>query len=274
MSLDNYKHDVFISYSTKDSDVANKICYVLEQNNLKCWIAPRDIASGKIYIDEIAAAIKSTRIVVLIYSKDSQNSKYVDNEINMAFSNNKPILSFNIDDTLPKENMEYYLKVTQWLNAHPNPEDEFETLIIDALKLCNENSDVSIIIDFSDYKQDDLSSHKKDYISLILLFTPLYWFSIIYMGIVSSKKLWALMGVIYLIPTLICLLIYFQIFGQLFLYYPMFILFALLFFIFWAMCIIYGLVIRNEFLTRKSVLRFASSNEEIFDYLYDEYSQI
>ena len=48
MSLDNYKHDVFISYSTKNSDVANKICHVLEQNNLKCWIAPRNIASGKI----------------------------------------------------------------------------------------------------------------------------------------------------------------------------------------------------------------------------------
>ena len=135
MSLDNYKHDVFISYSTKNSDVANKICHVLEQNNLKCWIAPRNIASGKIYIDEIADAIKSTKIVVLIYSEHSQDSKYVSNEINMAFSNNKPIISFNIDDTMPKENMEYYLKVTQWLSAYPNPEDEFETLVVDSLEL-------------------------------------------------------------------------------------------------------------------------------------------
>ena len=246
MSLDNYKHDVFISYSTKNSDVANKICHVLEQNNLKCWIAPRNIASGKIYIDEIADAIKSTKIVVLIYSEHSQDSKYVSNEINMAFSNNKPIISFNIDDTMPKENMEYYLKVTQWLSAYPNPEDEFETLVVDSLELCDENTDVTIVVDFSDYEYDDLSNHKKDYISLILLFTPFYWFSFIYMGIVSSKKLWALMGVVFLIPTLLCLLIYFQVFGPLFLFYPMFILFALIFFIFWVMSIIYGLLIRRN----------------------------
>ena len=61
MSFDERKHDVFISYSTKNSDVANKVCHVLEQNDLKCWIAPRNIASGRVYIDEIADAIKATK---------------------------------------------------------------------------------------------------------------------------------------------------------------------------------------------------------------------
>ena len=42
-------HDIFISYSTKDKNTADAICHVLEQNNLKCWIAPRNIASGKNY---------------------------------------------------------------------------------------------------------------------------------------------------------------------------------------------------------------------------------
>ena len=268
------KHDVFISYSTKNSDIANKICYVLEQNNLRCWIAPRNISSGKIYIDEIADAIKSTKIVVLVYSKYSQESKYVNNEINMAFSNNKPILSFNIDDSLPKEDMEYYLKVTQWLSAFPNPEAELDTLVKDALQLCNEKTDVPVIVDFTNFKQEDLSKHKKDYLSLILLFTPFYWASFIYMGISSGQKLWTLMGFVYFIPTLMCLIIYFGIIGLLFLYYPMLVLFALLFILFWILAIIQGLLIRNDFLTRKSVLRFTSSDDELFDYLYDEYIQI
>lgn len=274
MSFEDDQHDVFISYSTKNSDVANKVCYVLEQNNLKCWIAPRNIASGKVYIDEIASAIKSTKIVVLIYSTYSQQSKYVNNEVNMAFSNNKPILSFNIDNSMPSEDMEYYLKVSQWLTAYPNPEDEFETLIIDALKLCNESTDVTVVIDFSDFKMEDLSKLKKDYISLILLFTPLYWASFLYMGISSSKKSWAVMGLLYIIPTLVCLMIYFQILNFLFLLYPMFVLFGMIFIIFWILAIIHGFVIRNEFLTRKSVLRFTSLDEEIFEYLYDEYVQL
>jgi hypothetical protein len=273
MSSDD-RHDVFISYSTKNSDVANKVCHVLEQNGLKCWIAPRNISSGRIYIDEIADAIKSTKIVVLIYSVYSQESKYVNNEINMAFSNDKRILSFNIDDSMPKENMEYYLKITQWLSAYPNPEDEFETLIRDALKLCDESADNPIKFDLHNFRGEDLSKNKKDYISLILLFTPFYWASFVYMGISSHKRLWTLMGFLYLIPTLMCLIINFEILDYLFILYPMLVLFSVVFVIFWILAIIHGLVIRNEYLTRKSVLRFASSDDEIFEYLYEEYLQI
>ena len=131
------KHDVFISYSTKNSDVANKICYVLEQNNLKCWIAPRNIISGRSYVDEIADAIISAKIVVLVFSQYSQESKYVNNEINLAFSHKKPILSFNIDNSLPKEDMQYNSNVIQWLPAYPNPEDEFKTLVLEVLKWCH-----------------------------------------------------------------------------------------------------------------------------------------
>ena len=268
------KHDVFISYSTKNSDVANKIRHVLEANNLKCWIAPRNISSGKNYIDEIADGIKSTKIVVLVYSSYSQASKYVNNEINMAFSNNKPILSFNIDNSMPSEDMGYYLKVSQWLPAFPNPEDEFETLIIDSLKLCHESTDVPIVIDFTNYKEEDLSKHKKDIVSLVLLFTPLYWASFIYMGIVANKKLWTLMGLVYLVPTLMCLIIYFQVLRMLFLMYPMLKLFSVMFILFWILAIIHGLLIRNEFLTRKSVLRFTILDENVFEYLYDEYLEL
>ena len=274
MRSDETKHDVFISYSTKNSDLANKICYLLEHNKLKCWIAPRNIPSGTNYIEEITDGIKSTKIVVLVYSKYSQASKYVNNEVNMAFSNNKPILSFNIDNSLPSEEMEYNLKVSQWLEAYPNPEDEFETLVVDALKLCNENADVPITIDFSNFKSEDLSQQKKDRISLVLLFTPLYWASFIYMGIIAGIRRWVLMGLLYFIPTLMCLILYFEVLGSLFLRYPMFRMFEVLFVIFWILAIIHGFVIKNEFLTRKSVLRLTSSDEEIFNYLYEEYLQI
>ena len=274
MRSDETKHDVFISYSTKNSELANKICYLLEQNKLKCWIAPRNIPSGTNYIEEITDGIKSTKIVVLVYSSYSQASKYVNNEINMAFSNNKPILSFNIDNSLPSEEMEYNLKVSQWLPAYPHPEDEFETLVVDALKLCNENADVPIIIDFSNFKSEDLSQQKKDRISLVLLFTPLYWASFIYMGIIAGIRRWVLMGVLYFIPTLMSLILYFEVLGSLFLRYPMFRMFEVMFVIFWILAIIHGFVIKNEFLTRKSVLRLTSSDEEIFNYLYEEYLQI
>lgn len=268
------QHEVFISYSTKNSEIANKICYLLEKNGLPCWIAPRNISSGKVYIDEIADAIKSTKIVVLVYSEFSQESKYVNNEIQMAYSHNKPLISFNIDDSEPKKELEYYLKVSQWLPAFADFDKGYEKLVKDSLELCDARSDVPIHLGFSGYNGDDLSKHKRDYISLILLFTPVYWTSFIYMGLVANKKLWTLMGFIYLIPTIMYLLIYFQLLGMLFTLYPILSLFGYIFFIFWALTIIHGFVIRNEFLTRKSILRFTLSDEKLFEYLYDEYIQI
>ena len=273
MSPDDGKHEVFISYSTKDSEVANKICHALEQNNIKCWIAPRNISSGENYLDKIAEAIKMTKLVVLVYSMSAQESKYVNNEINMAYSYNKSIISFNVDNSMPKEELEYYLKVTQWLPACPDTDEVYETLVKDAREICNQDSNVPVFIDFTNFKQQDLTKHKKDWISLILLFT-LYWASFFYMGITASKKLWVLMGFLYLIPTIMCLAYFFQILGFLFIFYPIFIMFCAIYIIFWILAIIHGFVIRNEFLTRKSVLRFISSDEELFKYLYEEYLQV
>lgn len=45
--------DVFISYSSVNKDAANAICHVLEENGVRCWIAPRDILQGFDYGDVI-----------------------------------------------------------------------------------------------------------------------------------------------------------------------------------------------------------------------------
>ena len=36
-------HDVFISYAHEDKPMADALCATLEQNGLRCWIAPRDV---------------------------------------------------------------------------------------------------------------------------------------------------------------------------------------------------------------------------------------
>lgn len=258
------EHDVFISYSMKNKTTADKICHVLEQNNLKCWIAPRNITSGKNYSQEIIEGIESAKSVVLVYSHYSLESELVQNETNVAFSNNIPILSFVIEDILPDEDMDYYLKITQWLPAYPDPEDALETLVLDTRNLCNENEQQALIVDLTNFKAEDISSAKKDYISLILLFTPIYWTSFLYMGVTGDKKLWKLMGLIYLIPSILCAASYLQIL-------PAFMIFLSVFIIFWAIAIIHGLFIRNDFLTRKYVLKFTSSDDNLFEYLYEEY---
>ena len=135
-------HDIFISYSSKDKQTADAICHVLEENKLKCWIAPRNILAGRNYAEQIMAGIKQAKIVVLVFSKNSQESVFVNNEIDNAFSNNKPIISFKIDETLPENKMGFFLKNKHWLDAYPNPEPVFETLVRDAHLLCDEIDEV------------------------------------------------------------------------------------------------------------------------------------
>ena len=38
---------VFISYSHKDSQIANGLCNKIEEQEIGCWIAPRNITPGE-----------------------------------------------------------------------------------------------------------------------------------------------------------------------------------------------------------------------------------
>ncbi len=70
-------HDVFISHSSKNKLIADAICHVLEANGIPCWIAPRDVRAGFEYPAEIIYGIENCRIMVLIFSEDSNASKFV-----------------------------------------------------------------------------------------------------------------------------------------------------------------------------------------------------
>ena len=61
------KHDVFISYSSQNKNVADAICHVLEEHRIKCWIAPRDIPGGADYGDLIDDAIKNCRLFIIVF---------------------------------------------------------------------------------------------------------------------------------------------------------------------------------------------------------------
>ena len=124
-------HDVFISYSSKNSAAAQAICHELEDNNIKCWMAPRDIPVGAKYASVITQAIKECKAVVLVFSEYSAISPWVESEINIAFSNRKPIVPYKIDTT-PLENYdEFYLMLNNrhWIEAYPDFKTRFADLV-------------------------------------------------------------------------------------------------------------------------------------------------
>lgn len=130
-------HDIFISYSTKDHQAAHEVCHFLEQNNFRCWIAPRNIPTGKPYAQEINNAVKGAKAVVLIYSMNALNSTFVKNEIGIANDNKIPIVPFNIDGTFPDGEMELFLRSTHFIMAFSDPEKHYGQLFESVNSLLN-----------------------------------------------------------------------------------------------------------------------------------------
>ncbi len=123
-------HDVYISYSSNDKSIAYSVCNALEAKGIECWIAPRDVQSIEQSAEAIVNAITASRIMVLIFSANSNNSKKVANELILAMNSEVIVIPFKIDDFMPKGVMQYYLSETPWLDAmNPPTEMQVERLI-------------------------------------------------------------------------------------------------------------------------------------------------
>lgn len=92
------KHQVFISYSRKDKDVADGLCEVLKENGIEYWIDKEGIYSSSNYKELIVDAIDVSKAVIFISSANSNASINVVREIGYAVNMNKPILPIMLDD--------------------------------------------------------------------------------------------------------------------------------------------------------------------------------
>ena len=99
------KFDVFISYSSKDKAVADQLVAHIEKAGYACWIAPRNIVGGVEYSEVIEKAILTCKIFLIIFSEHSEKSPWVKSELNIAFSENKYLIPYKIDETPLKGTM-------------------------------------------------------------------------------------------------------------------------------------------------------------------------
>jgi len=114
-------HEVFISYSNKDKHVADAICAKLEALPLRCWIAPRDVAAGHSWGSSIIEAIEEAKVMVLVYSGNSNLSPQVIREVERAVSKGLVLVPFRIEATMMSKDMEYFLSSSHWIDALTPP---------------------------------------------------------------------------------------------------------------------------------------------------------
>lgn len=109
--------EVFISHSTNEKQLAFDICDFLESKNIPCWIAPRNIEIGKDYAESITLGLRACSILLLIFSEHSNNSRYVQREVERAVSYNATIIPFKIENVEPSPSLEFFTSTVQWLDA-------------------------------------------------------------------------------------------------------------------------------------------------------------
>jgi hypothetical protein len=110
-------YDIFVSYSSKDKAVADAVVAALENGGLRCWVAPRDVKPGADWGDSITEAISGCKLLILVFSGHSNQSKHVRDEIYYAISEERLILPFRIENLDPTGSMRLHLSSRHWLDA-------------------------------------------------------------------------------------------------------------------------------------------------------------
>ena len=105
---------IFISHSSKDHDFAQHLTDRFEEAGMGCWIAPRDIPYGDSWAGRISDAIEASRVMIFIFSENSNKSDQVLREIQLALENGLTVITLRISDLPYNRALNYYLSTLHW----------------------------------------------------------------------------------------------------------------------------------------------------------------
>lgn len=120
---------VFISFSSHDRKPAETICKAVEQRGLECWISSRNIGPGENFQEAITRAIRSAKVMILVFSANANNSLEVKKEIALAGRYNVIVVPVRVEDVVPNDALSYELAVRQWIDLFDDWENAIERLV-------------------------------------------------------------------------------------------------------------------------------------------------
>jgi len=98
-------YSCFVSYSSSDREFAKRIQADLQAAGVRCWFAPEDLQIGAKIADAIDDAIRLRDKVLLILSRNSITSPWVEDEVTKAFEEERRrgitvLFPLRLDDTV------------------------------------------------------------------------------------------------------------------------------------------------------------------------------
>jgi TPR repeat protein len=120
---------VFLSHASKDKKIADTICAAVESRGIQCWMATRDVHPGENFQQAIVRAIRSTKVMLFVFSANSNNSDEVKKEIALAGSNKLFVIPVRVEDVAPNEALAYEFATRQWINLFDDWESSLDQLM-------------------------------------------------------------------------------------------------------------------------------------------------
>ena len=122
---------VFVSYSSKEFEIAEEIRRRIEGAGVATWMAPASIEGGTSYAEQIPRAIRACGLFVLVMSSRAMASIWVSREVDRALNEGKRILPFVIEDAPLTDEYNFYLTNVQRYPAYRDFEGELARMIGD-----------------------------------------------------------------------------------------------------------------------------------------------
>lgn len=120
------KSKVFISYSRKDTPIADSLAKDLIAVGIDVWMDREDIEVGERWSTAIQHALESSQAMVLVLSPDSMSSRNVEDEFTYFLDNNKPIVPVMIRPS----RLHFQLHRLQWIDfTGDKPDEAYERLL-------------------------------------------------------------------------------------------------------------------------------------------------
>src|SRR5580698_4337810 len=119
---------IFISHSSRDRQMAQTISAALERRGYRCWISSRDIGPGENFQEAIVHAIRGSRVMVLVFTGNANNSNEIKKEMALASQNNLAVIPLRVEDVVPNDAFAYEFATRQWIDTFDNWEHAIERL--------------------------------------------------------------------------------------------------------------------------------------------------
>lgn len=143
--------EVFISHSSKDRDIVERVRDYLEKNQILCFDSARDIPPGESYPGVITRSIRAAKVVLLIYTDNSNDSDQVDRELERAMNYKKKLFVLKFSNKPYSDDKEYILSTVEYLDADNFSEEKLFELY---QKLCP-SLDKEVVKNIQEKKQED-----------------------------------------------------------------------------------------------------------------------